>query len=119
MGRVLVCGGRDYGNFMYLCGFLDCFHAHVGISHLIEGGSEGADYQARRWAQANNVQLTTYKADWKKHGKAAGPIRNRAMVERGMPDVVIAFPGGNGTADMVNVARSKHIPVIRAGVSIV
>lgn len=114
MGRVLVCGGRDYHNVVYLWGFLDCFHAQTGITHLIEGGAGGADYQARCWAKSRNVQFTTYKADWAKHGKAAGPIRNRTMVERGMPDVVIAFPGGTGTADMVTVARSKHIPVIRA-----
>jgi predicted polyphosphate/ATP-dependent NAD kinase len=114
MGRVLVCGGRDYHNTAYLCGFLDCFHAQVGITHLIEGGADGADHQAQCWAKSRNVQFTTYKADWKKHGKAAGPIRNRTMLDKGMPDVVIAFPGGHGTADMVTYARSRRVPVIRA-----
>lgn len=114
MGRVLVCGGRDYNNEHYLCGFLDAYHATKGVSHLIEGGANGADYQARCWAKANNIQFRTYKADWKKYGKSAGPRRNQLMLDDGNVDVVIAFPGGDGTADMVDRARSKHIQVIRA-----
>jgi predicted polyphosphate/ATP-dependent NAD kinase len=114
MGRVLVCGGRDYNNIPYLYGFLDCFHAQVGITHLLEGGATGADAAARMWAVARRIQFTTYPANWSKHGKAAGPIRNRAMLDEGKASVVIAFPGGVGTADMVTYARSKHIPVIRA-----
>jgi hypothetical protein len=115
MGKVLVCGGKNYDNIPYLCGFLDCFHAQVGISLIIEGGATGADFHARCWAKMHNVQSETVKADWGKHGKAAGPIRNQEMLERWTPDVVIAFPGGRGTADMITRARIKNVPVIRAG----
>lgn len=114
MGRVLVCGGRGYANFRYLYGFLDCFHTTVGITHLIQGGASGADYHALQWANMRNVTQTTFKADWKTHGNSAGPIRNRLMLDRGMPDVVIAFPGGKGTADMISYARIKNVPVIKA-----
>jgi len=114
MGRVLVCGGRLYGNYQYLFGFLDCFHASVGITHLMQGGATGADFHAGQWAKLRHVSMTEFKADWKKHGKVAGPIRNRTMVDKGMPDVIIAFPGGIGTADIITYARSKNVPVIRA-----
>jgi len=113
-GRVLVCGGRDYQQVQYLCGFLDSYHATEGIAHLLEGGASGADYQARCWAKANNVEFTTFKAKWDKQGRSAGPLRNRVMVDDGKPDVVIAFPGGSGTADMVDYARYRNVPVIKA-----
>jgi hypothetical protein len=112
--RVLVCGGRGYANYRYLYGFLDCYHATVCITHLIQGGASGADFHALQWANMRNIQSTTFKADWEKHGKKAGPLRNREMLDVGKPDVIIAFPGHNGTADMVNYARSKNYHVIRA-----
>lgn len=55
-----------------------------------------------------------FPANWKKFGKAAGPLRNVKMIEEGKPDVVIAFPGGHGTANMVALAEASGIPVIRA-----
>lgn len=112
MSKVLVCGGRDYNNIPYLCGFLDCFHTQTGISLLIEGGAKGTDHLAQSWAKTHNVTFTTYRANWDKHGKSAGPIRNRQMLEEGLPDVVIAFPGGRGTDNMIDQARKKGIPVI-------
>jgi hypothetical protein len=51
------------------------------------------------------------KADWRKYGAAAGPIRNQRMLE-GPPDIVVAFAGGKGTADMVQRARAAGIAVI-------
>lgn len=114
MGKVLVCGGRGYANYRYLYGFLDCFHATVGITQIIQGGASGADYHALQWAHMRNVQCTEYKADWKKHGKIAGPIRNKLMLDQSMPDVIIAFPGGRGTENMIQYARMKNVPVIKA-----
>jgi hypothetical protein len=115
MGRILVCGGRHYDNVPYLCGFLDCYHATISITLLVHGGASGADFLAEAWAKMHRVPWTEYKADWEKHGKAAGPIRNRFMFDDSLVNVVIAFPGGKGTADMVTYARSKHAQIIRAG----
>jgi hypothetical protein len=46
--------------------------------------------------------------DWKTHGKAGGPIRNQMMLDDYKPQVVIAFPGGSGTADMVRRAHATQ-----------
>lgn len=108
--RVLVCGGRDYN---------DCVRVGLQLrmlkaTQVIEGGATGADYCAAHWAAKAGIPVETYPADWKTHGKAAGPIRNQQMIDEGKPDVVIAFPGGRGTADMVRRAQSAGIPVIEA-----
>lgn len=108
--RVLVCGGRDFSDGRRVREMLDWL---PDVECIIEGGARGADMLAAGWAQAaSGVRLETYPADWKNHGRAAGPIRNRQMLAEGHPDLVIAFPGGRGTADMVEQAKAAGVPVI-------
>ena len=78
---------------------------------IIEGGAKGADTCAFWWAKKNGIKIKTMKADWEKHGKSAGSIRNQAMLNE-RPDLVIAFPGGAGTADMVKKAKTRGVDVI-------
>jgi SLOG family YspA-like protein len=78
---------------------------------IITGGASGVDSTATDWAAVNWCQFKEYKADWKKHGRAAGPIRNQRMLDEGKPDLVVAFPGGRGTADMVKRAKAAGVPV--------
>lgn len=80
--------------------------------HIIAGRARGVDTDVIGWAVGAWVPCTEYPADWKTHGRAAGPIRNQQMLDEGKPDVVIAFPGGRGTADMKQRARDSHIEVI-------
>jgi hypothetical protein len=64
------------------------------------------------WAEHHKFPWHTEKAKWHVHGRAAGPIRNGVMIDM-RPDIVIAFPGGDGTADMVAQATEAGIRVIR------
>lgn len=82
------------------------------ITSMIAGGARGADTMARHLAHAWNVRFRAFAADWKTHGRAAGPIRNQRMLDEGKPDLVVAFPGGRGTADMVRRARAAGVPVM-------
>lgn len=120
--RVLVCGGRDYP-YRAVWKWLDIAAkveiadrlrlSNFGLSVLIHGGARGADEAAAGWAEGERIKVLAFPANWEAHGKAAGPIRNRKMVMEGKPDVVIAFPGGRGTADMIRTAEEFGIPVIR------
>lgn len=111
--RVLVCGGRDYDDSRRVYAVLDKLHAEAGILRLIEGGAQGADRLARDWANnIGGVRVETFEADWEHHGKFAGPMRNSRMLAEGRPDVVVAFPGGRGTADMVRKARREGVKVV-------
>jgi hypothetical protein len=107
--RVLVCGGRLYN---------DIRRAHEELAGLrpihciIAGGAAGADTIAERWAKLHNVPCELYLADWQTHGRAAGPKRNAAMLAQSHPDIVLAFPGGRGTADMVRRAKHAGVRVI-------
>ena len=111
--RVIVCGGRHYKDAMALNAALDRFHAQHAISCVIQGGASGADRLAYMWAAMRGIIVHNVPADWKKHGKAAGPIRNQQMIDLFWPAALIAFPGGRGTADMIQRAKAAELPVYR------
>lgn len=107
--RVLVCGGRDYFDAIRVDTVLD--HV-VTPSVVIQGGARGADAMAANWAAKRGIEMLCYKANWHYHGKRAGIVRNEWMLEDGKPDIVVAFPGGRGTAHMVSIAKLAGVPVI-------
>jgi hypothetical protein len=113
MAKVLVCGGRDFDDYTRLAVSLRlAARSHGEITEIIHGGARGADMLADRWAMDNRITCTIYHADWQKHGRKAGPLRNQRMLDDAKPDVVVAMPGGRGTADMVARAKAAGVPVI-------
>ncbi|MCG8444954.1 MAG: DUF2493 domain-containing protein [Hyphomicrobiales bacterium] len=122
--NLLVCGGRDCSrhdvwNWLERNAYLEIAHAtrchSVTLEKLIHGGARGADEGAADWGRSEGIKVISYPANWRKHGKSAGPIRNQKMLDEGKPDIVMAFPGGKGTADMMRRAEAAGIPVIQAG----
>lgn len=114
--RVAVTGGRKYPNKAHVFWVLGYVHYWRGITALAHGATptgEGADWHADTWAKAHNVPVTPFRADPVVDGQwpAAGPRRNRRMLETFRPDGLIAFPGDRGTANCVMIAKSLGIPV--------
>ena len=109
--KVLVCGGRDYNNYNRLCEYLDFLDDEIVVSEIIQGGAKGADNLAKRWADSKGIPTQTFNADWQRHGNGAGPIRNQEMLDVAKPDIVIAFKGGTGTADMVTRSKFEGLEV--------
>ena len=114
--RVLVCGGRKFGqgagetHALYRA--MNAAHSHKPITTLIHGAAPGADSLAGAWAAIQGgIEIIDFPADWKAHGRAAGHIRNARMLREGKPEGVIAFPGGPGTADMTRRAQKAGLPV--------
>lgn len=132
--KVLVCGGREFGKVnnenadgsalsgdqinarhkerIFVNHTLDKLDEDRGITKVIEGGASGVDTCAFWWAVMRRKDRKSYPAKWKLHGKKAGSIRNQEMLEMEKPDIVVAFPGGRGTADMVRKARRAGVEVI-------
>ena len=109
--KVLVCGGRDYKDKIRVFVELNALRPDV----VVHGACPtGADRFAREYCEDTKQGITedAHPAKWHKHGPAAGPIRNREMLAT-KPDVVLAFPGGRGTADMVKQAELAGLNVIR------
>lgn len=112
--RLLVCGGRKYADREFLYAKLDEYLAKFGSLCIISGKAPGADTLAEEWARERRTSFHGFRADWDKHGKGAGPIRNQRMIDKGDPHLVLAFPGGIGTEDMIARALTAHVPVVRA-----
>jgi UDP-N-acetylmuramoylalanine-D-glutamate ligase len=111
MMRVLVCGGRDYNDFDTVYDYLKVLVTHqLEPVTIIHGAARGADSLAALAAERLGFDTEQYPANWSKHGRAAGPIRNKQMLDSGL-DLVIAFPGGRGTANMITQARKAGVEV--------
>jgi hypothetical protein len=110
--RVLVYGGRTFGDKAALYAKLDALHAARRITCVISGMAARADSLAVGWAYANGVDFESYHADWRLYGKSAGVVRNKKMLFEGKPDVAVAFPGGRGTADMTMRVRKANVELI-------
>lgn len=110
--KILVCGSRNWLKkgiiHRVMCQVLE------GGDIVIHGACRGADEIAGSVAKSYGHEVREYPADWKKHGKAAGPIRNQGMLDLEKPDLVLAFmlPDSRGTADMVRRAKAAGIKTI-------
>lgn len=114
--RLLVCGSRDWTDADLMATVLAL---HRDGLELAEGAARGADRLAGRWARDHGVPLFEYPADWATHGKAAGSLRNKEMLNDFRPELVLAFKDGfdrvlrrGGTEHMVRISRTADVPVI-------
>lgn len=107
---VLVCGSRTYTNYSKV---YECLK-NMAVSLVIAGGCRGADTLAIRAAKACGYPFREFPADWKKFGKAAGPLRNQRMLDEGKPDLIVAFhenlENSRGTKDLIHRATKQRIP---------
>lgn len=111
--KVLICGGRQYTKYQYFWDTMDRLHKEHKFTLVIDGACRtGADRLAGAWALKQQINSHRYPAKWIEHGMSAGPIRNAEMLTKEKPDLVIAFPGGPGTADMTRQAKELAFKVI-------
>lgn len=111
----IVTGGRDYADYAMMHAALSSYDP----DEVWHGGARGADALADKWAEPWG-KSTPFGADWKRHGRKAGPMRNQWMIDtalflmrnHGEEFVVLAFPGGRGTEDCVQRATSAGLTVV-------
>lgn len=111
--KVLVCGSRTWDRSDFVAERLGQLPPGAVVVH--GKCPKGADLHAALHCTALGIKQLPYPANWKRDGrKAAGPIRNRRMLNEN-PDIalVIAFWDGasTGTKDMTDEASKRGIPV--------
>jgi len=116
MTFVAVCGGRDFSDTDLLVAILDRLVLKGDV--IVHGDAKGADSMADFYARSRGRDVIRVPARWDSYGKGAGPRRNAVIAALPLR-LLIAFPGGVGTADMVKRARARGIPVeeVRAATS--
>jgi hypothetical protein len=101
-----IVGSRNFSNYKLVCDTI----GSTPVSHIVSGGAKGADSMGVRYAQAHCIPYSVYPANWSKHGKKAGYMRNRQIVEN--CDIVIAFWDGKskGTKLTIDICKELHVP---------
>jgi SLOG family YspA-like protein len=126
MLKIIACGSRDWTDKEEILRVLSTLKDNLGIFTVIEGENgerdsilgkafRGADLIARDAAELMQLPVEPYPANWDKHGRAGGPIRNTQMLVEGKADGLIAFhlnlAQSKGTRNMVNQARDAGLPI--------
>lgn len=111
--RVLICGDRHWpDDAAFSIGNEIAFLPKDTV--IIHGGCKGADLIAAKEAHLLGYATEEHKAEWSTYGRAAGPIRNQAMLDSGV-DLVIAFhpniQASKGTANMIKIAKEAGVEV--------
>ena len=100
--KTAIIGSRTFNDYAFMCKKLQDFN----ITEVISGGAKGADTLAEAYAIQFEIPLTVFLPNWNKHGKSAGFVRNKEIVEHA--EVVVAFWDGysKGTEHSINIARA-------------
>lgn len=113
--RILVCGDRNWTDEATILRRLEEYRPIAREVVVIHGAARGADTLGRAIAEGLGYRILGFPANWRRYGRAAGPIRNQQMLDEGRPDLVLAFhndiQNSRGTRDMVARARLAGIPV--------
>lgn len=111
--KVAVVGSRSFEDYALLKKTLDELYPNITL--IVSGGARGADSLSEQYAKEEGIRTLIFKPDWEKHGRAAGFIRNRDIVENA--DMVIAFHDGQskGTANSIEIAKrlGKKLLVVK------
>ena len=113
--KTIVAGSRSLNEYkMTEEAIDDVLLMGFEITEIVSGGARGPDTFGEHYAKKNNIPIKIFPADWDKHGRAAGIIRNGEMAD--YADALIAIYDGTsrGTIDMINKARHKGLLVFRA-----
>ncbi|MDY6790522.1 MAG: DUF2493 domain-containing protein [Thermodesulfobacteriota bacterium] len=105
--KIAIVGSRSFQDY----GLLMKTMAKHKPSAIVSGGAKGADTLAERYAGEIGVDCIIFKPDWKRYGRAAGPKRNKQIVEAA--DRIIAFWNGKsrGTFSTITLAMKARKPV--------
>jgi hypothetical protein len=119
MTKIIIAGGREFKNYLLLVEslliFLNKFKIPFSELQIVSGCAKGADKLGIKFAENNQISLRLMPADWDKHRKSAGYIRNAEMAK--YADMLLVFWDGKskGTKHMIETMQKlgKKVHVVR------
>lgn len=115
----LFCGSRNYTDKSKILTVMQALQTQDNDLVIVNGGARGADKLSQEVAELLGLTTSQFFPDWEQHGKAAGPIRNKQMLDENEIDLVVAFTDNmeesKGTANMIGQSRKRNIRVIVVG----
>lgn len=112
MQFVIVAGTRTFTDYALLERKLDAVLTRLGSDIVIVSGrSKGADQLGERYAKERSLYCVYVPALWNVHGRAAGPMRNRAMLKIATHVVVFWDGESKGAKDLIEEAEKRGLPL--------
>lgn len=107
--KLAIIGSRDFTDYELLKTTLEPYKSKVTL--MVSGGAKGADSLGEQWAKENNIKTLIFLPDWATHGKRAGIIRNKDIINN--CDGAIAFWDGQskGTSHSISLCENSNKPV--------
>lgn len=101
--RIIIAGSRtvtenDVRNALARCSWAGF------ISIVVSGTAKGADKFGEMWAEENHIKVHHFPAEWDKHGRRAGPLRNKVMAENAEGLIAVWDGQSRGTLSMIDLA---------------
>lgn len=109
--KVIIAGSRHMPDELFHLISKAVFASGFDITEVVSGCAKGADRLGERWAREKLVPCTRFPADWSKHGKAAGPIRNGQMKNYADAAIVFIWDNSRGSANMISQMQKANKPV--------
>jgi len=114
--RLLIAGSRSITDYAVVekavnLAIMQWAGCGVTVDEEVSGCTSGVDRLGEHWARSHGVPRKLFPADWKKHGKAAGFIRNAEMAEHATHAVVVWDGVSRGTANMIAQMQQRGKPV--------
>ena len=105
--KLAIVGCRDYRNKEEFIFLMNTFFKNQDITKIVSGGASGTDLMAKNYAQERGIAYKEFPANWNQYGKAAGPIRNKEIVD--YSDKVVAFwdMQSRGTKSTIEIAKQQ------------
>ncbi len=107
--NVGIVGSRTFTDYQKLKDWCDANLTPIDV--IVSGGANGADALGARYAEERGLKTLIFKPDWAKHGRGAGFVRNKTIVDNS--DILVACWDGQsrGTANSIKLAQKKGIEI--------
>lgn len=107
--KVIIAGPKDFNDYSVLSRAVE--QSGFQITEVVSGKALGVDALGERWARERGIPIAEFPADWKAHGKFAGPKRNGEMAD--YADALVALWDGQskGTGSMIKKAGNRRLMI--------
>lgn len=107
--KVIIAGSRSIESYDIVCCAIQ--ESNFDITTVISGTANGVDKLGELYANNNNIDIVRLPADWRKHGNAAGFIRNEQMAKRGEALIAVWDGKSRGTKHMIDLANKYNLKI--------
>lgn len=107
--KVIIAGGRDFNNYNILEKYCNYILQNKINVEIVCGLARGADKLGKIYAEKNKLKISYFPAEWDKHGKSAGYLRNNEMANYADSAIIFWDGKSKGSKNMIELAKSKNL----------